>query len=335
VTAGAAGAAGASAVASPSDAAFDVRGLVKRYGGRAVVNDVSFRVEPGETFALLGPNGAGKTTTVEILEGYRSADEGSVSVLGDDPSGAGRDHRARVGLMLQGGGGIDPRMTAREVLALHGSFHRDGRSPDELLALVGLGATAARTRYRRLSGGERQRLGLALALVGRPELVALDEPTAGMDVEGRAATRALLGRLRDEGVTVLLTSHDLGDVERVSDRIAILDRGRIVAAGSPAELAGASGAVLRFRLATPLEDADRAALDSRLRGVDGASRAVLGDEGGGRYRLIGAEPSPELIAALGAWCGERGMLVVELRSGGASLEDRYLELVGGSAETVT
>jgi ABC-2 type transport system ATP-binding protein len=317
---------------APGAPTIEVEGLVKRYGGRAVVDGVSFTVDRGETFALLGPNGAGKTTTVEILEGYRRGDEGSVRVLGADPASASRDHRARVGLMLQGGGGIDPRMTAREVLRLHGAFHARPRPADELLALVGLDATAGRTRYRRLSGGERQRLGLALALVGRPELVALDEPTAGMDVEGRAATRELLGTLRGDGVTVLLTSHDLGDVEKVADRIAILDRGRIVALGSPAELASAGDAAVRFRLPTALPNADRTELETRLRGVDGAAGAVLGDEGSGRYVVRGVAPTPALIAALTAWCGERGTLVVELRSGGASLEERYLELVGGGGE---
>jgi ABC-2 type transport system ATP-binding protein len=311
-----------------AETAIEVQGLVKRYGGRPVVDGVTFTVGRGETFALLGPNGAGKTTTVEILEGYRRADEGTVRVLGDDPAGAGRDHRARVGLMLQGGGGIDPRMTARDVLALHGAFHRSPRSADELLALVGLGPAQGRTRYRRLSGGERQRLGLALALVGRPALVALDEPTAGMDVEGRAATRELLATLRGEAVTVLLTSHDLGDVEKVADRIAILDRGRIVAIGTPAELAGGAAPAIRFRLAAELAGEDRAGLETRLRGVDGAAAARLVDEGGSRYVIAGVPPTPGLVAALGGWCGERGLLVVELRSGGASLEERYLELVG-------
>jgi ABC-2 type transport system ATP-binding protein len=316
---------------APVGPAIEVEDLVKRYDGRAVVDGISFRVERGETFALLGPNGAGKTTTVEILEGYRRGDGGSVRVLDSDPAAATRDHRARVGLMLQGGGGIDPRMTAREVLRLHAAFHARSRPADELLALVGLDATAGRTRYRRLSGGERQRLSLALALVGRPELVALDEPTAGMDVEGRAATRELLAALHGDGVTVLLTSHDLGDVEKVADRIAILDRGRIVAMGSPSELAAAGDAAVRFRLAAALANADRAELETRLRSVDGSAGAVLGDEGSGRYVIRGVAPSPALIAALTAWCGERGTLVMELRSAGASLEERYLELVGGDA----
>ncbi len=321
------------AVADRAPVAIEVDGLTKSYGGRAVVRDLSFEVRSGETFALLGPNGAGKTTTVEIIEGYRQPDGGTVRVLGVDPARAGRDHRARVGLMLQGGGGVDPRMTAREVLRLHGRFHAAPRDADELLELVGVTGAAARTRYRRLSGGERQRLGLALALVGRPALVALDEPTAGMDVEARAATRGLLGRLRDEGVTVLLTSHDLTDVEKVADRIAIIDRGRLVAIGSPSELTGGASQVLRFRLGAALSDADRLELEGRVREVVEGAR--LAGETGGRYRVDGVTPTPEVVAAVAAWCASRGLLVVELRAGGGSLEERYLELVGDAPEATS
>ena len=307
----------------------DVAGLDKAFGGRAVLREVSFRIGAGEVFALLGPNGAGKTTTVEIIEGFRRPDRGSVSVLGVDPARAGRDHRARVGLMLQGGGGIDPRMTAREAVRLHARFHADPRDPEELLRIVGLPEAAARTRFRRLSGGERQRVALALALVGRPDLAILDEPTAGMDVEARAATRDLIRQLRDEGVTVLLTSHDLADVERLADRIGILDRGRLVAMGDPAELTSAAGPVLRFRLATPLTEPDRALLAERL--ADGrAGVGIVADEGAGRYRLDGLAPAPAVIAALAAWCEARGALIVEMRAGAASLEERYLELTGST-----
>jgi ABC-2 type transport system ATP-binding protein len=314
--------------ANRTPAAVEVDGLTKNYGGRAVVRDLSFRIGAGETFALLGPNGAGKTTTVEIVEGYRRPDRGSVRVLGEDPARSGRDHRARVGLMLQGGGGVDPRMTAREVIRLHGGFHAAPRDADELLELVGLTAVA-RSRYRRLSGGERQRLGLALALVGKPRLIALDEPTAGMDVEARASTRGLIGRLRHEGVTVLLTSHDLGDVEKVADRIAIIDRGRLVAIGTPTELTQGSLPVLRFRLDAILTEPDRRGLENRI--GEGRGATILEDEGGGRYRLTGA-PSPELVALVADWCASRGALIVELRTAGGSLEERYLELVGGASD---
>jgi ABC-2 type transport system ATP-binding protein len=311
-------------------AAIEVDGITKRYDGRPVLRGVSFRVERGEIFAILGPNGAGKTTTVEILEGYRRPDEGRVRVLGVDPARGSRDHRARVGLMLQGGGGVDPRMSAREVLGLHGRFHRAPRDPDELLSLVGLEAVA-RTRYRRLSGGERQRLGLALALVGRPQLVALDEPTAGMDVEARATTRALLATLRKDGVTILLTSHDLTDVERVADRIAIIDRGRLIALGVPDELASPSPDAVRLRLRQPLDDSDRETLAARIGAASPGASVV--DEGEGRYRVVGARPDPELVAVVASWCAERGVLIMELRVGGATLEERYVELLAAADET--
>ena len=308
--------------ASSESAAIEVAGLVKSYGVRSVLRDVSFRVGPGEIVALLGPNGAGKTTTVEIVEGYRPADSGVVRVLGIDPASAGRAHRARVGLMLQGGGGIDPRLTAREVVGLYARLHADPWLVDDILARVGLTGAIARTRYRRLSGGERQRVALAIALVGRPEVAILDEPTAGMDVEARAATRDLLDGVRAGGAAILLTSHDLTDVERLADRIAILDHGRIVAIGPPDELG--AGPSLRFRLASALTAADRADLAAHLRGAV----AVEVDGDTGRYRVRGAEPTPGLVAALTGWCAGRGALVVELRTDGGTLEERYLELTG-------
>ena len=220
---------------SAGDPAVVVDGLVKRYGERTVLDGVSLSVAAGELVALLGPNGAGKTTTVEIIEGYRRADGGRTSVLGQDPATGGPALRARLGLMLQDGG-IDPRARPRETLRQYGGFHADPRDADELLDLVGLQAVAD-TRFRRLSGGERQRLGFALALVGRPDVVILDEPTAGMDPEARVTIRSVIADLRDAGLAILLTSHDLTDVERLADRIAVLDGGRVVAAGTPAELA--------------------------------------------------------------------------------------------------
>jgi len=321
-----------SAVVDRMGPAVEVAGLTKAYGGRTVVRDLSFRIAAGEVFALLGPNGAGKTTTVEIVEGYRRADHGTVTVLGADPSKAGRDHRARVGLMLQGGGGIEPRMTAREVVGLHARFHATPRDPDELLATVGL-SEAARTRFRRLSGGERQRLSLAVALVGRPAVAILDEPTAGMDVEARSATRELLRGLRDEGTAVLLTSHDLADVERVADRIAIIDHGRLIAAGTPDELTAAASPTLRFRLASPLTAGDVSALGDRLSGGPAGMHAEVVDDGrSGRYRVLGLEPTPAAVATLGAWLEAKRVLVLELRAGGGSLEERYLELIGSAPE---
>jgi ABC-2 type transport system ATP-binding protein len=216
--------------------AIAARGLVKRYGPRTVVDGLDLDVAAGELVAVLGPNGAGKTTTVELIEGYRRPDGGSVTVLGSDPWGAGRGHRARVGLMLQDGG-FDIRARPGETLRQYAAFHADPRSPDELLVRVGL-RTVATTPYRRLSGGERQRLSLAVALVGRPEVLILDEPTAGMDPEARAVTRELIAAERAAGAAILLTSHDLVDVERLADRVVVIAAGRILAVGTVAEVRG-------------------------------------------------------------------------------------------------
>lgn len=316
-----------------------VDGLVKRYGERTVLDGVSLSVAGGELVALLGPNGAGKSTTVEIIEGYRTADGGTARVLGVDPARGGAALRARVGLMLQDGG-IDPRARPRETLIQYGGFHADPRDADELLDLVGL-RNVASTRYRRLSGGERQRLGLALALVGRPEVVVLDEPTAGMDPEARVTTRAIIDDVRAGGAAILLTSHDLTDVERLADRICILDGGRIVASGTPAELIAGATPRLRFRLDRALEADEVGSLQGRLadarladgRLADGRAQVVVHvDGGGGRYRLEGTEPDAALVEVLAVWCASAGFLIVELRTSGGSLEDVYLELVGGRSE---
>ncbi len=309
--------------AAPAGLAVEIRGLVKRYDRRAVVAGLTFDIRRGECFALLGPNGAGKTTTVEIVEGYRRADDGTVRVLGLDPARDGAALRARIGLMLQAGG-VYPQARPREILRLFARFHAAPRDPDELLGLVGL-TDAAATRCKVLSGGQKQRLGLALALVGRPELVVLDEPTAGMDPAAKAATRSLIGELRAAGVTVLLTTHDMADVERLADRIALIDRGRLVALGSPAELSAGALPRLRFRLPGPLDDPDRKALAGHL--AAGRSGVELIAEGGGGYRLDGVAPDPALVERLAAWSAARGTLIVELGAGGGSLEDRYLELL--------
>ena len=314
------------------EAAVEVVDVRKRYGGRDVLAGVSFTVARGELLALLGPNGAGKTTTVEILEGYRRADGGEVRVLGLDPVRDGARLRPRIGLMLQEGG-IDPRTTPHEALRLYARLYRDGMDPEALLDLVDLRRVAG-TRYRRLSGGERQRLGLALALVGRPELLVLDEPTAGMDPAAKQATRERIDALRTAGTTILLTTHELADVERLADRVAILDRGRIVAVGTPGELTGGGAPRVRLRLDTPLAAADHAALAAALRPVAGDAVRVEPDGVGAAYDVRGltVRPDPRLVTAVAAWCESRGHLVMELRVGAASLEERYLELVGADVE---
>jgi ABC-2 type transport system ATP-binding protein len=327
-----AGAAEREPVDGSADVAVRIRGLVKRYGGRPVVDRLDLDVARGEVFALLGPNGAGKTTTVEILEGYRSADEGEVRVLGLHPRRDGAALRTRIGLMLQGGG-IYPQARPGEILRLFARFYADPRDPDELLDLVGL-RDAAGTRYRVLSGGQRQRLGLALALVGRPELVVLDEPTAGMDPAAKAATRALIADLRTAGTTVLLTTHELADVERLADRIAIIDRGRLVALGTPGELTAGGRPSIRFRLSERLDDAGRAALVLAVGRGTGAVSIVDGERPGA-HRIVGILPDAAAIARLAAWCEAGGLLLLEVRTEGGTLEERYLELTGetGTEET--
>ncbi len=317
---------------APTDAvAVRARDVRKSYGARPILAGVSFEVQRGELLALLGPNGAGKTTTVEILEGYRRADAGSVSVLGLDPAKDGGALRPRIGLMLQEGG-IDNRSTPREVLRLYAKFYRDPEDPDGLLEAVDLGR-AATTRYRRLSGGERQRLSLAVALLGRPELLVLDEPTAGMDPAAKQATRERIAGLRAAGTTILLTTHELGDVERLADHVAVLDRGRIVAYGTPAELTGAGAPRVRFRLSGELTDSDARALAATATAGSVAAASVTATGAGHQYELEGlaTAPDPALVARLAAWCAERSLLITELRLGAASLEERYLELVGPDA----
>lgn len=317
---------GGAAPAERADApAIQVDGLVKRYGARVVLDGVSLSVDRGELVALLGPNGAGKTTTVEIVEGYRGRDGGTVRVLGQDPGDGDPRLQSRVGLMLQDGG-IDPRAEPRETLVQYGRFHDDPRNADELLDLLGL-RTVARTRYRQLSGGERQRLGFALALVGRPEVLVLDEPTAGMDPEARAATRAIVADLRAEGAAILLTSHDLGDVERMADRVAVLLGGRVVANGTPAELIEGARPQLRFRLDRPIAPDAVASLERALEAARPGLR-LIAEPDSSRYRVEGrVSPDAVIVASLAAWCADADRLIVDLHAGGGTLEDAYLDLV--------
>jgi ABC-2 type transport system ATP-binding protein len=311
----------------------EVAGLVKRYGARTVLDGVDLHVGPGELVALLGPNGAGKTTLVEIVEGYRSWDAGEVRVLGQSPADGGPALKARVGLMLQSGG-LDPRGTPIDVLHLYAALHDGGRSPEAVLPLVGLEAVA-RTRVRRLSGGERQRLALALALIGEPDVLILDEPTAGMDPEARQAARTLIANLRDEGRAVLLTTHDLGDVERLADRVAILHDGRILASGTPAELMAGAAEELRFRLHAAPETASLERLRGRLpTAAMVRAEAEAAARLGPTYRLTNAGSTADAIAEIAAWAAREGLLIVELRAGAASLEDRYLALTGDRAVEV-
>ena len=218
------------------EAAIEVHELHKRYGDVEAVRGLSFRVERGEVVGLLGPNGAGKTTTVEILEGYRDRTAGEVSVLGHDPAHAPLDLRSRVGIVLQSAG-FYPRVTVTEALRHFAGYYPAPRDADETIALVGLQGSAD-VRVNHLSGGQRRRLDLALALVGDPELVFLDEPTTGFDPAARRTAWDVVRRLRELGKTVLLTTHYLDEAQELSDRVAIVKDGRIVAEGPPSELVG-------------------------------------------------------------------------------------------------
>ena len=231
--------------------------------------------------------------------------------------------------MLQNGG-MEPRARPDEILRLYAAFHARPRDPDDLIDLVGLRGVAG-TRYRRLSGGERQRLAFAVALVGRPELLILDEPTAGMDPGARSSTRELIRGLRSDGAGVLLTTHDLVDVERLADRVAIIDAGRIVGIGTPAELVAAAGPRLALRFEKPLEMGELASLAAMVRrGRKGVTvRGELGDRS--TAFIEGVMPDPGLVAAVTRWAAARGVLITELRAAGRTLEDRYLELTGQTA----
>jgi ABC-2 type transport system ATP-binding protein len=226
--------------------AIEVSGLRKSYGPREVLQDVSFTVETGEVFALLGPNGAGKTTTVEILEGYRRRDGGEVSVLGADPAKAGQDFRARIGIVLQSSA-VYPLLSVRETLELFAGYYPHPRRPEEVIELVGLNEQVD-ARVRTLSGGQLRRLDLALALVGDPELIFLDEPTTGFDPAARRQAWDTIRGLRELGKSILLTTHYMEEAQRLSDRIAILRDGRIALTGSPRELLSGQALVeIRYR----------------------------------------------------------------------------------------
>jgi ABC-2 type transport system ATP-binding protein len=226
--------------------AIAVRDLRKSYGALQAVRGVSFEVERGEVFGILGPNGAGKTTTVEILEGYRKRDGGSVEVLGTDPAEAGGDWRERIGVVLQSSAMYET-LSVAEMLRLFAGYYSSPRPVDEVVELIGLQEQRDQ-RVRRLSGGQRRRLDLGLALVGDPELIFLDEPTTGFDPHARRQAWETLRSLRGLGKTIVLTTHYLDEAERLADRVAVLRRGEIVAVGPPADLIGATPATeIRYR----------------------------------------------------------------------------------------
>ena len=298
----------------PDGPAVEVDGLVIRYGDTVAVDGISFTARAGAVTTVLGPNGAGKTSTIEHLEGYRRAAAGRSRVLGLDPVGDHRRLTGRVGVMLQDGG-IPMAIRPTELLGQYAGFFPDPVPPGELLERVGL-ASRARTPFRRLSGGEQQRLSLAVAVIGRPDVVFLDEPTAGIDLEGREAVRSLVAELRDRGACVVMTTHDLDEAERSSDHVVIIDRGAVVASGRPSDLVRPSdGDHVLFGAPAGL---DVASLGTRL-------AAPVTEVTAGEYRADLA-PSPANVAAITAWLAEQELPLADLRAGRQRLDDVFRRL---------
>ena len=308
-------------------AALEVTDLVKRYGATVALAGATFEAPAAAITAVLGRNGAGKTTTIDICAGLRAADGGRVRVLGLDPQRDVAALRARVGVMPQTGGsgaaGIYPSVRPREVLGLYASFYANPQDADTLLERLDLSGVT-RTPWRRLSGGEQQRLSLALALVGRPELVFLDEPTAALDVAGRQAVWRMLEELRDNGTTVVVTTHALDEAQRHAEHVVVIDRGTVLTTGSPADLLAAQPRQRRLTFDAPpgLPVADLAAALP--------ASATVAESSPGHY-VVDADVDPALVASVTAWCAERGVLAERVSTGSSSLEDLYLSLTTDNA----
>ena len=300
-----------------SDVVIDIAGLRKSYGAVPALDGIDLRVHRGEIFAFVGPNGAGKTTTVEILEGYRARDDGEIRVLGVDPARAPRGWRERIGIVLQECN-MEPVLTARETLALYAGYYPRPRAVDEIIRLVGLAGKAGE-RVGRLSGGQQRRLDVALALIGDPELVFLDEPTTGFDPSARRQAWDMIGRLRELGKTVFLTTHYMDEAQFLADRVAIIRGGRIVAQGAPGELGDPAGmeTVISFGLPPDASVAEASA-------AIGAPVHVR--NGAGLFELSTDDPVGTLHSLTG-WALRRGVTLEALEVRRPSLEDVYLELM--------
>ncbi|MDA8295832.1 MAG: ABC transporter ATP-binding protein [Actinomycetota bacterium] len=290
----------------------EVRGLTHRYGRRVAVEDVSFCVARGEVLGLLGRNGAGKTTTIEIVEGYRRPTAGLVRVLGRDPFGGDRHLRSRIGVVLQSGA-TEPTLRVRELLALHAGFYHPRRRVSDLIAAVGLEGEE-RTVVGSLSGGQHRRLELALALAGDPEVLFLDEPTTGLDPEGRRQIWAVVTSLRARGAAILLTSHYLEEVEVLADEVVVMQRGKVLVTGSPDAL----------RSAAPLGTSE-IAFRTRPHVALPEGPWVVEVTRGGRSVLTTREPLAA-IEQLAAWARHHGIDIEQLELRRPSLEDAYLQL---------
>ncbi|WP_445400184.1 ABC transporter ATP-binding protein [Streptomyces sp. LE64] len=303
-----------------SEPVLQVHGLVKRYGTRppkTAVDGLDLVAGAGVT-AVLGPNGAGKTSTIEVCEGYRAPDAGTVRVLGLDPQREAAALRTRIGVMLQSGG-VYSGARAEEMLRHVARLHAHPLDVPALIERLGLGG-CGRTAYRRLSGGQQQRLALAMAVVGRPELVFLDEPTAGLDPQARRATWDLVRELRGDGVSVVLTTHHMDEAEQLADDVAIIDAGKVIAQGSPEQLCrGGAENTLRFGGRAGLD------LESLLKALPPGSAADEPAPGG--YRVTGTI-DPQLLATVTSWCAQHGVMPDRIAVERHTLEDVFLELTG-------
>ena len=312
--------------------AVQVLGLVKRYGPRTAVDGVDLVAESGAVTALLGPNGAGKTTTVECCTGLRRPDAGEIRVLGLDPRTGRRALAPRVGVMLQDDG-LPAAVTAGRVLAHVAEMHAAPRPVSELDAALGL-SSFARTPVRRLSGGQRQRLALAVAVVGRPDVAFLDEPSAGLDPQARLAVWDLVRELRDAGTAVVLTTHQMTDAEALADQVVVVDHGRVLAAGTVADLVGPAEAV-RVTLAGP--PPERSGADTGLRSdLEGLAASLAAALAGTTVRVrepdgleVAAQPEAAVLHAITGWAAESGLLV-SVAPARRTLEDAFLDLTGRS-----
>ena len=301
--------------------AVEVDGLVMRYGEKVAVDGLSLIVERHTITAVLGPNGAGKTTTLETCEGYRKPQRGSVRVLGLDPIRERKQLLPCIGVMLQGGGAWSG-VRAMEMLDHVARLHAHPLDTAMLAERLGLGE-CGHTPYRRLSGGQQQRLGLAMAVVGRPEIVFVDEPTAGMDPQARRTTWELLEELRDDGVTVVLTTHYMDEAERLADRLHIIDHGRVIASGTPLELTrGGTHATIRLVVTRPFPPGSP---DSLRQTLGERTEVTQLDE----VSLLVAGPADaSTLAKVSHWCEVNGVLPESLTLGQRNLEDVFLELTG-------
>ncbi|GAA1955582.1 ABC transporter ATP-binding protein [Kitasatospora viridis] len=297
-------------------AVIEVERLHKRYGRFTAVDEVSFEVGEGEVFGILGPNGAGKTTTVECLSGLRAPDGGRISVLGLDPVRQREDLRQVLGVQLQQAG-LPDRLKVREALELYASFYRRPADPVELMHRLGL-AEKAGERYKRLSGGQQQRLAIALALIGNPEVVILDELTTGLDPHARRTVWELVEQVRASGVTVLLVTHFMEEAERLCDRVALIDRGRVVAVDTPAGLAARAGQQqrMRFRPSGPLDE-------ELLRALPEVAGLVW------HGPVVEITGTGNLVQVVTAQLARRQIIAADLRVDQASLDDAFVALTGG------